>query len=42
MKRPTGTPMLRLERVTLCTDGSVLEYVESILDPDRFGLRIDF
>lgn len=42
MKRPSGTPMLRLERVTHCTDGSVLEYVESILDPDRFGLRIDF
>lgn len=42
MKREPGTPMLRLERVTRCANGSVLEYVESILDPDRFGLRIDF
>ncbi len=42
MKRAPGAPMLRLERVTHCADGSVLEYVESILDPDRFGLRIDF
>ncbi|MCB2128621.1 MAG: GntR family transcriptional regulator [Rhodobacteraceae bacterium] len=42
MERPAGTPMLRLERVTRCADGSVLEYVDSILDPARFGLRIDF
>ncbi len=42
MKRPSGTPMLRLERTTRCLDGSMLEYVESILDPARFGLRIDF
>ncbi len=42
MERPAGVPMLRLERVTRCADGSVLEYVDSILDPARFGLRIDF
>lgn len=42
MERPAGTPMLRLERVTRCADGGVLEYVDSILDPTRFGLRIDF
>jgi len=42
MERPFGAPMLRLERVTRCADGSVLEYVDSILDPARFGLRIDF
>ena len=42
MERPPGAPMLRLERVTRCADGSVLEYVDSILDPARFGLRIDF
>ncbi len=42
MERPSGTPTLRLERVTRCAGGSVLEYVESILDPARFGLRIDF
>lgn len=42
MKRSPGAPMLRLERVTHCADGSVLEYVESVLDPERFGLRIDF
>lgn len=42
MERPAGAPMLRLERVTRCDDGSVLEYVDSILDPSRFGLTIDF
>lgn len=42
MKRSSGTPMLRLERTTRCFDGSMLEYVDSILDPTRFGLRIDF
>lgn len=42
MERPAGAPMLRLQRVTRCEDGSVLEFVESILDPERFGLRISF
>jgi GntR family transcriptional regulator len=42
MGRKAGVPMLRLQRVTRIGDGSVLEYVESILDPDRFGLRIAF
>jgi GntR family transcriptional regulator len=42
MGRKAGVPMLRLERVTRIADDSVLEYVESILDPDRFGLRIAF
>lgn len=42
MGRTSGVPMLRLERVTRVAEGSVLEYVESILDPERFGLRIEF
>ncbi|MES0879884.1 GntR family transcriptional regulator [Roseibium sp. SCP14] len=42
MKRPVGDPMLRLQRITRCADGSALEYVESLLDPARFGLRISF
>lgn len=42
MKRPTGAAMLHLRRLTKAEDGSLLEYVESILDPDRFGLRVDF
>jgi GntR family transcriptional regulator len=42
MGRRSGQPMLRLQRVTRTEDGDVLEYVESILDPDRFGLRMDF
>ncbi|MEM7045805.1 MAG: GntR family transcriptional regulator [Pseudomonadota bacterium] len=42
MERPSGIPMLRLERITRSADGSGLEYVESILDPARFGLRIEF
>lgn len=42
MNRAAGGAMLRLNRVTKLADGSVLEQVESILDPDRFGLRIVF
>ena len=42
MDRPPRQPMLRLERVTKDEDGSVLEYVDSILDPAHFGLRIAF
>jgi len=37
-----GTPMLRLQRMTRTAGGSVLEYVESILDSERFGLRMQF
>jgi len=42
MGRPAGMPMLRLDRITRRADGTPHEYVESILDPARFGLRIDF
>jgi GntR family transcriptional regulator len=42
MGRPPGEPMLRLQRMTRAEDGSTLEYVESILDPERFGLRMEF
>lgn len=42
MGRTAGIPMLKLERVTKTGDGSVLEYVESILDPERFGIRVEF
>lgn len=42
MLRGEGQPMLRLERVTFTPDGAPLEVVESLLDPARFGLRIDF
>lgn len=42
MGRPPGSPMLRLERMTRAVDGDCLEYVESLLDPARFGLRIEF
>ncbi|HQU66883.1 MAG TPA: GntR family transcriptional regulator [Albidovulum sp.] len=42
MSRPAGAPMLRLERINRIADGSVLEHVDSILDPSRFGLRIEF
>ncbi|MCB6176718.1 GntR family transcriptional regulator [Rhodobacter sp. Har01] len=42
MQRAAGAPMLRLERVTRIASGEVLEYVDSILDPGRFGLRIAF
>jgi len=42
MGRHAGDPMLRLERVTRLAGGGVLDYVESTLDPARFGLRLAF
>ena len=35
-------PMLRLRRLTRDADLRVMEYVESILDPDLFGMHIEF
>ncbi|MEO4042527.1 GntR family transcriptional regulator [Hoeflea sp. CAU 1731] len=40
--RPPGEPMLKLRRLTRAADGSITEYVESLLDPDLFGLRMEF
>lgn len=42
MGRKAGEPVLRLQRLTRTTDGSVLECVDSLLDPLRFGLRMSF
>jgi len=42
MGRRTGEPMLRLRRVTRDAAGGLVEYVESILDPLRFGLFLEF
>ncbi len=42
MARPAGAPMLRLKRVTRTASGEVIEYVESLLDPARFGLHLTF
>lgn len=40
--RNVGEPMLMLRRLTRAVDGSVIEYIESILDPIRFGLHMKF
>ncbi|MEX0339231.1 MAG: GntR family transcriptional regulator [Arenibacterium sp.] len=40
--RQAGEPMLLLRRMTRAADGSVIEYVQSILDPVRFGLHMTF
>jgi len=42
MGRKAGEPMLRLRRVTRNSDGEIIEFVESILDPSRFGLHLEF
>ena len=42
MGRRAGDPMLFLRRLTRETDRSVVEYVESTLDPDLFGLHMVF
>ncbi len=40
--RTPGQPMLRLERLVRDADGACIEYVESLLDPVHFGLRVEF
>lgn len=40
--RTATEPMLRLRRRTRDMGGAVVEYVESILDPDLFGLHMEF
>jgi GntR family transcriptional regulator len=42
MGRREGEPMLHLRRVTRDATGDVIEYVESVLDPARFGLHVAF
>ncbi|MCR9136508.1 MAG: GntR family transcriptional regulator [Alphaproteobacteria bacterium] len=42
MARTPGEPMLHLRRVSRTVDGDVIEFVESILDPTRFGLHLEF
>jgi len=42
MRRRAGEPMLRLRRITRNPDDRIVEYVESLLDPTRFGLHLEF
>ncbi len=42
MGRKAGEAMLRLRRLTRDEDRSIIEYVESVLDPDLFGLHMEF
>ncbi len=42
MSRREGEPMLRLRRQTRNAAGVVVEYVESLLDPELFALRMEF
>lgn len=42
MNRQAGAPMLHVRRVTKAADGQIVEYVESTLDPARFGLHMEF
>ncbi|MDA7965085.1 GntR family transcriptional regulator [Ruegeria sp.] len=42
MGRNPGEPMLRLRRLTRSSDGAVVEFVSSILDPTMFGLHMEF
>lgn len=37
-----GLPMLKLRRVSRAADNSVVEFVESLLDPDLFALSFEF
>ena len=42
MSRAEGEPMLRLRRQTRNDAGQVVEYVESLLDPELFALQMTF
>jgi len=37
-----GVPMLKLRRISRAADNSVVEFVESLLDPDLFALSFEF
>lgn len=40
--REPGGAMLKLQRINRAPDNSVIEFVESLLDPDLFGLSFEF
>ncbi len=42
MGREEGEAMLRLRRLTRSADGSIIEFVESLLAPKHFGLHMEF
>lgn len=42
MNRLALAPMLRLRRLTRDRSGSIFEYVETLLDPELFGLHMEF
>ncbi|WP_333827855.1 GntR family transcriptional regulator [Pararhodobacter sp.] len=42
MGRTPGEPMLRLRRLTRNAAGGVVEFVETLLDPRHFGMRMEF
>lgn len=42
LDRPAGTPFLRSRRVSRTADGTFVERVDSLLDPDRFRLHMRF
>ncbi len=42
MGRKPGEAMLHTRRVTRDADDQIIEYVESFLDPTRFGLHLEF
>jgi GntR family transcriptional regulator len=42
LERPEGEPFLLLRRMMRGADGQPVEYVESLLDPERFDLHIEF
>lgn len=42
MGRTPGEPMLRLRRLTRNAEGGVVEFVETLLDPRHFGMRMEF
>ncbi len=42
MGRRAGEAMLRMRRLTRSPDGLLVEYVESLLDPEYFGLHLEF
>lgn len=39
---PPGTPFLRTRRLTRTTDGRLIEYVTSLLNPAHFALHLEF
>lgn len=42
LQRDPGDPMLQLQRITYSASGELIEFMDALLDPERFALHLSF